>query len=110
MTEDQLQQKCVINFKNNYQIKGFGLIFSVPNGGSRNSVEAKKLKLTGALAGVSDLIVLLHQKTLFIELKIEKGIQSEVQHLFEKNVSNLGFKYYLARSENEFIKIIENEL
>lgn len=109
MTEDQLQQKIIIGFKNNYQIKGEGLIFAVPNGGSRNILEAKKLKQTGSLAGVSDLIVLLREKTLFIELKIEKGIQSEVQKLFEKNVSNLGFKYYIVRSESEFINIINKE-
>jgi hypothetical protein len=110
MSEDQLQQKIVIGFKNNYQIKGKGLIFSVPNGGSRNILEAKKLKQTGSLAGVSDLIVLLNQKCLFIELKIEKGIQSEVQKQFEKKVADLGFKYYLVRSENEFLNIINKEL
>lgn len=110
MTEDQLQQKIVIEFKNNYQIKGKGLIFAVPNGGTRNVIEAKKLKQTGMLAGVSDLIVLLNEKCLFIELKIEKGIQSEVQKVFEKKVADLGFKYYLARSVSEFVNIINEEI
>jgi len=109
MTEDQLQQKCVIEFKNNYQIKGLGLIFSVPNGGTRNILEAKKLKLTGQLAGVSDLVVLLYQKTIFFELKAEKGVQSDVQKLFETNVKKLGFEYHIIKSLEQFKNILENE-
>lgn len=105
MTEDQLQQQIIIWFKNEYQMHGKGLIFSVPNGGSRNMLEAKKLKQTGAMAGVSDLIVLLPSKCLFIELKAEKGIQSEVQKKFESKVNLLGFDYYLIRSIEEFEKL-----
>jgi tRNA(Phe) wybutosine-synthesizing methylase Tyw3 len=102
MSEDRLQQDIVIWFKNNYQIQGKGLIFSVPNGGTRNILEAKKLKQTGATAGVSDLIVLLNKKCLFIELKIEKGVQSEVQEEFQKRVEALGFEYHLVRSLEQF--------
>jgi hypothetical protein len=102
MSEDRLQQDIVIWFKNNYQIQEKGLIFSVPNGGSRNILEAKKLKQTGATAGVSDLIVLLNKKCLFIELKIEKGVQSEVQKEFQKRVEALGFEYHLVRSLEQF--------
>ena len=105
MTEDQLQQSLVIWFKNNYQMHGKGLIFSVPNGGSRNLLEAKKLKQTGAMAGVSDLIVLLNGKCLFVELKAEKGIQSEVQKIFEERVKNLNFDYFIIRSLEEFKKL-----
>lgn len=109
MTEDQLQQQIIIWFKNEYQMHGKGLIFSVPNGGTRNMLEAKKLKQTGAMAGVSDLIVLLPSKCLFIELKAEKGIQSEVQKIFEKKVIELGFEYHIIKSVDQFFKIIENE-
>lgn len=110
MSEDQLQQECVIAFRNNYQIKNLGLVFSVPNGGSRHKVEANKLKATGQLAGVSDLVVLLYQKTIFVEIKTPKGTQSESQIMFENNVTRLGFKYYIARSVEEFLKIIEKEI
>lgn len=99
MTENQLQQQIIIWYKNNYQIHGKGLIFSVPNGGSRHILEAKTLKSTGQMAGVSDLIILQpNGKTLFVEVKIEKGIQSEVQKIFEDKVRSLGFNYYLVRS------------
>ena len=105
MTEDQLQQQIIIWFKNEYQMHGKGLIFSVPNGGKRNKLESKKLKQTGVMAGVSDLIVLLPSKCLFIELKAEKEIQSDVQKKFESKVNLLGFDYYLIRSIEEFEKL-----
>lgn len=108
--EDVLQQKCVIWFRNNYQIKGYGLIFSVPNGGTRNIVEAKKLKETGTMAGVSDLIVVIPDQVLFIELKIEKGIQSKNQELFETKIKNLNHKYLICRSLEEFQKNITSNI
>jgi hypothetical protein len=104
MSEDQIQQQIVIYFRN--YIKG--MIFSVPNGGSRNVAEAKKLKNTGLLPGVADLIILLpNAQTIFIEVKTDKGKQSEVQHIFEKNVSQMGFKYFLVKNLEDFKNIFD---
>ena len=106
MTEDQLQQQIVTYFKNNFQINRTGLIFAVPNGGSRNVLEAKKMKFTGVLSGVSDLIAIIPKKILFIELKAEKGIQSDNQKDFEVRVNELGFEYYIIRSLEQFKEMI----
>jgi len=100
--EDLLQLKCVIWFKNNYQMHGKGLIFAVPNGGTRNIIEAKKLKSTGTMPGVSDLIVVLDSKVLFIELKTDIGKQSDAQKIFETKITNLNHEYILIRNEEEF--------
>ena len=106
MTENQLQQQIIIWYKNTYQINGNGLIFSVPNGGSRHILEAKTLKETGQMAGVADLIILKPNGiTLFVEVKVEKGVQSEVQSIFENKVKKLGFKYHLVRSIEQFKQI-----
>ena len=43
--------------------------FAIPNGGTRNPAEAKKMKLEGVRKGVSDICVILNNKVLFIELK-----------------------------------------
>jgi len=112
MTEDQLQQQIYTWYNNTFCLKNHNprhVIFSVPNGGSRNVIEAKKMKATGLLPGVSDLIILQPNKTLFIELKIEKGVQSEVQKEFEQRVKLLGFEYHLIRSLNEFQNILLKE-
>lgn len=99
MTEAQIQQQIIIWFRNNYQIKGKGLIFSIAN---ESTYSNKKFKNTGTMAGVSDLIVVLNGKTIFVELKTEIGKQSEAQLKFQKNIENLNQEYYLIRSLEQF--------
>lgn len=72
-------------------------VFAVPNGGSRNVIEAANLKAQGVMAGVSDLILLLPHKVYFIELKNPngKGRQSPLQREFEDNVRAHGQEYLL---------------
>jgi len=106
MTEAQIQQQIIIWFRNNYQIKGKGLIFSVAN---ESTYSNKKFKNTGTMAGVSDLIVVLNGKTIFVELKTEIGKQSEAQLKFQKNIENLNQEYYLIRSLEHFKNEIERE-
>jgi len=102
MTESQLQQQIILFENNNYSIKKESIIFAVPNGGSRNILEAKLLKATGVMAGVSDLILIIKNKIFFIELKTEKGIQSDQQKIFESKVSDLGFEYLIFRSLEQY--------
>lgn len=102
MSEDQIQQQIIIYYRNLFK----GLIFSVPNGGTRNLLEAKKLKATGLMAGVADLIILKpNAECIFVEVKKDKGVQSEVQKSFENKVKDLGFRYYIVRSLDEFKKL-----
>ena len=50
------------------------LFFAVPNGGSRHKLEAINLKKQGVIAGVSDIVVFLPDKILFIEMKRRKKV------------------------------------
>jgi len=102
MTESQIQQQIVIFERNTYSIKGESLIFAVPNGGTRNILEAKLLKNTGVMSGVSDLILIVKNKIYFIELKAEKGMQSEIQKQFETKVNLLGFEYLIFNSLDSY--------
>jgi len=109
MTEDQLQAKLYQYLNNTYGLKFHEkrmLIFAVPNGGSRNSIEATKLKATGVLAGVSDLIIIFDSQILFLELKVTNGIQSQVQKDFEQRINSNGFDYRIAFSYEESLEII----
>ena len=84
-----------------------GMIFSIPNGGTRHIMEAMTLKATGLLKGASDLIVILpNGKLMFVELKQPKGIQSIDQKDFENRVKILGFEYHIIKSLDEFIILI----
>ncbi len=107
--EDNIQASIVKWFTNNYCLKFHNpqcCIFAVPNGGKRNKIEAMKMISTGTLAGVSDLIVIIPNKVIFVEIKTKKGIQSDKQKEFENTVSKLGFKYKIIRSLNDFIDLI----
>lgn len=105
--ESQLQRLCVRWFRLSYPN---ALIFAIPNGGSRNPIEAKNLKSEGVLAGVPDLQVISENKTFFVEMKTPKGRQQPTQREFEKKATAYGFKYYICRTFEEFQNVIQQEL
>jgi hypothetical protein len=82
--------------------------FAIPNGGQRNKATGAIMKATGTLAGCSDLVFLHKSSTYFIEVKGPKGTQTDSQKEFQKRVEKQGFKYYLVRSTDEILQIIEN--
>ena len=59
------------------------------------------------ITGYPDLTLFKDNSTIFVEVKNEKGIQSEIQKYVQKQLENQGFKYYLVRSLEEFKQIIE---
>ena len=72
MSEDRLQQECVLWYRNNYIVLK-GTLYSIPNGGKRNPREEKLLNSTGLYKGVSDLHLLLDGgKIVFLEAKTIK--------------------------------------
>ena len=97
--ESDIQQACVTWFSLAYPKY---VIFSVPNGGSRNLREAANLKKEGALAGVSDLVIVAERTVLFVEMKSPKGRQQETQKIFQRNVERLGHRYCICHSLKEF--------
>jgi len=106
MSEDRLQQECVLWFRNNY-IHLKGTLYSVPNGGKRNPREAKLLKSTGLYKGVADLHLLLDGgRIVFLEAKTLEGYQRTEQKEWEILVKRLGFEYIIFRTIDEFKSII----
>ena len=76
------------------------LVWSTPNGGSRNKAEAGKLKLMGLLAGVPDLCIMAKNHFLFIELKKNNGRLSPEQKSFIEKADSLGFKTETIFADN----------
>ena len=107
MSEAEIQQECIVYFRNKYCRKGLDpryCIFSVPNeAGYKN----KQFVSTGLLPGVSDVIAVLPGKVLFLEFKTATGRQSEKQKDFEETVKALGHDYFICRNFEEFVFIIE---
>lgn len=106
MTESKIQQQIFEWYQNNYCLKFHeprAMIFSIPNGGTRNKLEAITMKATGLLAGASDLVVILpNGELIFVEVKTETGKQSDKQIDFEQRVKTLGYEYKLIKSLEEF--------
>lgn len=106
--EARIQQEIVMYFRNNYCLKHSNprcAIFSVPNE-RKDKVELMRMKATGLMSGVSDLIVVMPNKVMFIEVKDDVGRQSDKQKEFEQIVRGLGFEYHLVRSLDEFKNIL----
>ena len=109
-TEFNIQQEIVVFFRNNYCLKHHKkrcAIFSVPN---EAAYKNKSFIQTGLMVGVSDLIVVINSKTVFFEVKTEKGKQSPKQIEFEETIKNLNQDYYIVRSLEQFKKIIQTYL
>lgn len=86
--EKQEQKMLVAWFKMQYPAL---ILFAIPNGGSRNVLEAKSLNLEGVKAGVPDLFLAKPSNGLpglFIELKrsIVKGEAKPVVSKLQKEV------------------------
>ena len=107
MSEDRLQQECVMWFHNTYP-RLRGCLFSVPNGGARSAREGKLLKQTGLYPGVADLLFMYQSRTLCLELKTEKGMQSDKQKAWQKTIKEQGFNYYIIRSLSLFQDVINS--
>ena len=110
--EHRLQSACVRWYRLQYPKMKHNL-FSVPNGGKRDSITGAKLKAEGALAGVADLILLKSNRyygALLLELKTSKGRQSESQIEWQHKITADGYKYVVVRSIEDFQREVRDYL
>lgn len=110
--EAELQSACVRYFRLRWP-KLAGVFFAIPNGGSRNPIEARNMKVQGTLSGVADLILLKPSNgygALCIEMKAKTGRQSESQKQFQEAVQQAGNRYAICRSFDEFRITVEEYL
>jgi len=83
--------------------------FAIANGGLRHRLVAIKLKMEGVKSGVADMFWMVSNdnwKGLFVEVKIEKGKQSQSQKEFEAIAIKHGYYYAIVRSINDCISLI----
>ena len=94
-SEETLQIKVYVWFNNLYP-EYRGLLFHVPNGGTRKAFEAKRFQLMGLYPGVADLLGFIGQP-FALELKRPDGKngQSENQTKWQKQFEKVGFEYVI---------------
>lgn len=128
LSEAEIQAQSVMWFNNEYCLKHHNprcQIFSVPNEIAMMlrgilqetrlpaqkidqiiAVLSQRMKNMGLRPGVSDTVVVMPGKTLFVEFKTEAGYQSEKQKEFQATVESCQQQYHVVRSLDEFQSII----
>lgn len=106
--EHKLQTSCIKWYDMQFsQFKP--LLFAIPNGGHRHKAVAGKMKAEGVRSGVADLLLLVpteqHRGT-FIEMKIDGGRQQDTQKLFQKSVEQVGYRYVVIKSFDDFRALV----
>jgi hypothetical protein len=107
MSESQIQQQMVKWFGYKYPEC---TLFAIPNGHKRNAITGAILKREGVFAGVADLFLMkANQKYngLWIEVKTDKGKQSESQKEFERKALREGYKYVICKNIDQFANEVE---
>lgn len=105
-TEDQ-EQTSVAQY---LDIVANGKWFHVPNGGSRNVIEATKLKRMGVKPGVPDVWVVIPKKGfsgLVIELKRQKGgVVSPDQKRWVEYLRNAGYSVHVCKGAGPAVEVV----
>lgn len=103
--ESILQRQCVKWFRIQYP-KLTKMLFAIPNGGKRKKIEAAIMKGEGVVAGVADMFLMVHPG-VFIEFKTKDGKQSPDQKDFQVFCQSVGYRYYIIRDFDTFMKLIK---
>ncbi|WP_335951732.1 VRR-NUC domain-containing protein [Acinetobacter beijerinckii] len=88
-------------------------LFHIPNGGSRNLIEASKLKKMGVKAGVPDLQLIIPNGLihgLWIELKSKAGKLQPSQRLMMQRLEEQGYMCKVCFGADEAIQEIKKYL
>ena len=110
ISEHQIQKEFFTQISIDPVMKKYRrLIFAVPNGGSRNIVEASRMKQAGVTAGVADVICLIPRSPyhgVCIEFKTGYNKLSEHQEEFRDAVEEQSYWYVVCYSTESAIQIL----
>lgn len=97
--------------------KELELLYHIPNGGSRNRIEAVNLKRQGVKSGVPDLCLPSPKGKyagMYIEMKVGKNKPSENQEKWLERLSEQGYYttvcYGFEEAKNEILKYLRAEV
>jgi hypothetical protein len=67
----------------------------------------KRIKNMGGRKGIADLILMYNNKTIYIEVKTDKGKLSKEQKEFQEICEKNNQPYFVVRNVDEVVKAIE---
>jgi hypothetical protein len=103
---NHLEAKIQASIVQYLQILGI-FCFSCPNERKASPQAMGRLISMGLRPGVSDLILWLGDKTVYMEVKTPKGKQSEAQKRFQKRCEESGRIYCVVHSLDEAMKVVD---
>lgn len=89
------------------------MLYHIPNGGSRNKIEAANLKKQGVKSGVPDLCLPVARKEyhgLYIEMKVGKNKPSDNQKRWISDLNEQGYRAEVCYGWEEAAKVISDYL
>ena len=109
------EQVRVINWSRAYaaDFPELKLLFHIPNGGSRNRLEAQNLKAQGVKAGVPDLclpVPMGHFHGLYIEMKYGKNKTTDKQEWWLDQLAAQGYDTAVCYGADEAMDTIAGYL
>lgn len=110
-SETELQKQCVRYWRTMFRPDQYEyyLLYKVHNEGKKSKPQAIKDKALGIVAGAPDLNLDLPRHGyhgLRIEMKTQKGKQTEKQRMFQKSLESNGYLYRVVRTLEEFKELI----
>jgi len=93
-----------------FSVPNEGFLFGAATGGvmsPRDHARLMVLKKMGLTQGVADLVIIKDGKAYFMEVKAEKGKQSEAQIIFADWCKATSTPYMVVRSVNEAIDALK---
>lgn len=108
---EDTEQERVINWATFYakDFPELDLLYHVPNGGSRNQLEAANLKRQGVKAGVPDLVLPVPRQQfhgLYVEMKWGKNTTTDKQDWWLEQLQQQGYKTAVCWSADEAMDVI----
>lgn len=114
VSEKRIQMECVAEFQRLHpDLAAKGLLFHIPNERAGQRGSAQPPDRMGMVPGVSDLILFVPRKgygALCIEMKTPEGEQSPAQKRWEQTVSEVGYKYVVCRTIEDFVREVNRYL
>ena len=105
MNERHLQRQAIEYLT--YEQNSGRLLFLRVNSGMIPIDAARRRMVRMAPAGFPDLIIFGQRRTVFVELKSEKGKQTESQREFERKAQTLNYQYAVIRSFIELQALVQ---
>ena len=105
---EEIIQEQIVDYLNIKKVMHMAIPNELGGGGKSGMLRTLRHKRMGMRKGSPDLILFMpNARLVCIEVKTKGSYQSESQKVFESEVKQLGFEYYVIRSIEELKEVLK---